>query len=100
MTPPTLTALRGSIVKWRAIVDGTGIDKGQSNCPLCQMFYEQDGQKKVCVGCPVMESTGQNVCQGSPYDDWCEAETNEEYSEAACAELAFLESLLPAEAKA
>jgi hypothetical protein len=101
MDPATLRALRGSIAKWQAIVDGTGEDKGHSNCPLCQMFYDEhnDGQS-CCAGCPVADATDSTCCVDSPYDDWCAAETDEELKGAALAELAFLRSLLPDEAKA
>jgi hypothetical protein len=38
MDEKTLEALKGSIRKWEAIVDGTGEDDGADNCPLCHMF--------------------------------------------------------------
>lgn len=61
----TLDALRGSIAKWEAIVDGTGEDLGTSNCPLCHEFYNNG-----CVGCPVSAATGKPRCGGTPYDDY------------------------------
>ncbi len=90
MTPSTLAALRGSIAKWWAIVDGTGRDKGPSNCPLCGLFYRDN-----CVGCPVREAAGDDLCCGTPYEEWADAVTDEARAEAAQAELAFLVSLLP-----
>jgi hypothetical protein len=38
MDAETLEALKGSIKKHENILAGTGRDKGQKNCPLCQMF--------------------------------------------------------------
>jgi hypothetical protein len=101
MNAKTLTALRGSIAKWEAIVAGTGKDLGAANCPLCKMFFYWDGEEMVgnCEGCPVMEKTGQIRCAGSPYD---EIENNidpdeyhNEYHIAAQREVDFLRSLLP-----
>ena len=101
MNPETLKALRGSIRKWRAIVAGTGDDLGVHNCPLCQRFFgprslfpcelQATGEK-----CPVYERTGKCGCEGSPYDQWDEADIDTPESEAAAkAELDFLISLLP-----
>jgi len=33
-----LTALDGSIEKWRNIVEGTGTDLADDNCPLCHLY--------------------------------------------------------------
>lgn len=62
MDDSTLTALKGSIAKWEAIVAGTDIDRGPDNCSLCWMFWKND-----CIGCPVAESTGETCCEGTPY---------------------------------
>lgn len=113
MSPETLEALRGSIAKWRAIVAGDGEDNGVSNCPLCQIFYEQeyeedeDGEPLFCVGCPVRDRTGTDNCAGTPWVRWARlhqssddnsfpwyAHTPEEKL-VAQAELDFLISLLP-----
>ena len=58
MDTKTLTALKGSIAKWEAIVAGTGEDRGTENCPLCAAFYHHP---KHCEGCPVERSTGQTM---------------------------------------
>lgn len=50
MDERTLTALKGSIEKWKAIEAGNAADHGWTDCPLCQMFIGDD-----CVGCPVRE---------------------------------------------
>ena len=65
MDDKTLTALRGSIAKWQAIIDGTGQDRGTENCPLCAEFYNNQ-----CFCCPVRERTGKWGCAGSPYANW------------------------------
>lgn len=101
MDPKTLAALRGSIAKWRAIVDGTGTDQGPQNCPLCQMFLVREGNlldNPRCNGCPIYHETGLTSCDGTPYDNYTLAEEDHDeptMAEAAEAELAFLVSLLP-----
>lgn len=102
MDEKTLTALKQSIEKWeRNAIAETPDDytKGVSSCPLCQLFWERD-----CVGCPVMDRTGNEFCIGSPYDeeaheDWFSAPEDESLRNAAHAaaraEAAFLRSLLP-----
>ena len=107
MNQETLTALKGSIEKWKKIVAGTGEDHGQENCPLCALFYKDDGSQeedKECVGCPVMKKTGDPYCTSSPYVAWLDASPSGEIPtkasspallDAAKQELAFLKSLLP-----
>ncbi|KKM79723.1 hypothetical protein LCGC14_1347100 [marine sediment metagenome] len=56
-------ALKGSILKWQKIVNGTGTDKGAENCPLCNIYYFD----KYCVGCPVMAVTGKHSCNNTPF---------------------------------
>lgn len=98
MDAKTLTALRGSIAKWEAIVAGTGRDLGIINCPLCQLFYKEH----FCIGCPVQVKVNQASCKGTPYikfvrlarDPKIKSETK---LAAAQAELDFLRSLLPKE---
>ena len=102
----TLQALRGSIEKWEGVVAGDTTDLGSDNCPLCQMFQndeEDRPESSVCKGCPVKEKTGHSMCGGSPYKDWIRVEPgfHEKYNhtdaslKAATAELEFLRSLLP-----
>lgn len=98
MTPETLKALKGSIKKWKEIIDGTVEDNGPDNCPLCKKFYENN-----CKGCPVKNKTGHSLCNGTPYDLWNElsfedtqkGDLSKAAMVAAGAELMFLESLLP-----
>lgn len=96
MSTETLTALRGSIRKWERIVAGVGEDRGSTNCPLCHLFRKN----RDCQGCPVSTYTGQDSCDGTPYDDYSEAEERVFFRKRlmqkhAERELAFLRSLLP-----
>lgn len=102
----TLTALKGSILKWEKIVAGTGFDRGEDNCPLCELF-------PYCTDCPVALHTGKVGCCGTAYADWlCHtyvAHANDvsyfrphkgfekEAQEIAQAMLDFLRSLLPSD---
>jgi len=65
MDKKTLEALKGSIKKWENIENWGGIDKGSDNCPLCQVFGDND-----CEDCPVMMKTGKTQCNGSPWLDF------------------------------
>lgn len=60
-------ALEGSIAKWRAIAEGTGVDNACLNCPLCNMFL-MNPDKLYCGGCPVMLRTGRSGCSATPYE--------------------------------
>ena len=109
MDAATLAALKGSIAKWKGIVNGTGIDDGPNNCPLCAMFNNWfKGQGSGCDGCPVAQSTGMGGCSGSPYaeyedlreedpDGWEPGALDARKNEVAREELDFLISLLPEE---
>ena len=67
MDSKTLNALRGSIQKWRNIVNGIETDKGSDNCPLCWIFIFNKGNNEPCHGCPVRERTGYTGCKNTPY---------------------------------
>jgi hypothetical protein len=100
MDQKTLTALKGSIAKWQAIVDGTGVDHGSSNCPLCQLFrYSNDyNAGGNCEGCPVAEEVEDTCCDSTPYQEYATADDfddKEAMATAAKKELEFLKSLLP-----
>lgn len=104
MDAETLEALRGSIAKWKAIVEGTGYDAWGANCPLCRLFIHPIDD---CMGCPVYEKAGgKRHCAGTPYVNWnrlfsaevpaARRRANDENRKAAAqAELDFLISLLP-----
>jgi hypothetical protein len=109
MNPETLEALKGSIEKWRKIVEEGGEDRGEDNCSLCSLFL----LVKDCDGCPINDVTKSATkwragCTGSPYDQWRRLQNDHSKSaewkadspeklEAARAELDFLRSLLPKE---
>lgn len=121
MDAKTLEALKASIAKWEMNVetakDGlqTGnpirwspygaaegvIGLGPKACPLCRMFF-----KEYCHGCPVTLATGIKFCTDTPYPSVSDATPDHKDDflssaelVAACeAEVAFLRSLLPAEA--
>jgi len=107
MDDKTLTALQASIKHWEDNVAARGVKSvklGIKECALCEYFGPFD--EPSCVGCPVSERTGLTGCEGTPYDDVCEAEvewsdhprTNsykEYFREIAQTELDFLKSLLP-----
>jgi len=104
MDDETLEALKGSIAKWRGVVAGTVDDQGTNNCPLCARFHPFEGGSGCLKGCPVAARTGRSGCLGSPYSDYDEAQESdpeenpgrhEQMQAAACAEVAFLISLLP-----
>jgi hypothetical protein len=87
-------ALEGSIEKWRKIVEGSGVDYGIINCPLCTVFFDA-----ACRNCPVATRSERIYCGGTPYSDWndCVGDdsraTTPELKALAQAELDFLISL-------
>jgi hypothetical protein len=110
MDKETLRALKGSIKKWESIIRGKEIDKGTDNCALCKLFCSDD---EMCTNngthCPIYDRTTYTGCEGSPYDEWSEHQSD---CHEACApdgskiecgvceriaksELKFLKSLLP-----
>lgn len=99
----TLKALKGSIRKWEQIVEGTGIDKGPYNCPLCMKFNSVfvSAYQENCKGCPVAERSGRSACLGTPYEAWDARDESLDGSpeniSLAEEELKFLRSLLPEE---
>ena len=111
MKQETLEALRGSIKKWEAIVDGTGVDDASDNCPLCGLFNPAWGcETRGGEICPVAVASGSLWCAMTPYEDWRAAATARAWPDSAdypihatddetvmCAvlELEFLKSLLP-----
>lgn len=116
MDAKTLEALRGSIEKWEKIAAGTGLDMANTNCPLCQLFRSDVYSDTACHGCPVMERTGHQVCDKSPYKEFAALKSpdvkyfrskwkrgyravSDKAKEVALAELDFLKSLLPSEAE-
>lgn len=101
MNKKTLKALLGSIKKWHKIVIGKGTDKGEDNCPLCELFDDE------CEDCPVSKKVNDTCCYSTPYRDWSKHRRGEHYGKMidkvyctvckklALAELRFLINLLP-----
>jgi len=110
MNKETLAALNGSIRKWKKIVEGTEVDRGTDNCPLCQMFHRRRiafQRDSACDGCPVKNKSGEMYCESTPYIEWGNHHAIKHGSastiikncptckELAQKELDFLRSLLP-----
>jgi hypothetical protein len=103
MDDRTLTALKASIAKWERnsrVTVPMNFLSGPNDCDLCILFHDKD-----CLGCPVMESSGQPFCIATPYGlaekakyKWLSDSTQNNKArarEAARAEVEFLKSLLP-----
>lgn len=83
------------------------IQLGVKSCALCRQFYKYDRENNElnCDGCPVKERTGENGCEGSPYEDafdlmltWESSEEEadrDRYRAAEQCEIDFLKSLRP-----
>lgn len=59
-------ALNDSINKWSKNAEATTPHEyttGVSDCPLCLIFRNVE-----CEGCPVFETTGEEGCNGTPYE--------------------------------
>ena len=69
MKDETLKALKGSITKWKRIVNGKGKDVGNTNCPLCTLF-------PMCAGCPVADRADEDGCTNTPWEKWSLHQTN------------------------
>lgn len=105
MDNKTKEALLASIKHWEenlAEENPRRIRVYSTACPLCDLFNQRDD----CKGCPVMEETGLENCEGSPWTEaakafeaWKQVPGNENEKErwkiAAEAELDFLRALLP-----
>jgi len=72
----TRDALRGSILKWRAIFrwclnnPGKSVpeDGASSTCPLCWKFMDRGEETgRACIRCPVFKTTGKHSCKDTPY---------------------------------
>ena len=102
MNKKTLNALDGSIEQWRKIIEEGGEDGGDSNCPLCGLFFINT----YCEGCPVAKASDNYGCMDTPYEAWSKhLDTYHDGGEdkvqcpecetLARAELKFLEGLRP-----
>ena len=98
-------ALKASIAKWEARLDGVYRAPTITGCPLCAVYYSMVRDGERCEGCPVFLHTGRMGCSGTPVDDYgalCNrggtAEGRADLIAAAAAEVAFLKSLITGEA--
>jgi hypothetical protein len=102
MKPETLAALKESIKHWERLATGKRKENESifyPDCALCSLFYHNE---PACVGCPVMEATGKEYCQDSPWLEVRRAYENYghdplRFYKTATRELEFLKSLLPKE---
>lgn len=116
MDATTLKALEESIARWGKMEEkGNRYAPRRHACALCKLFWRRVpwGLRTIvrCVGCPVRERTGRNVCARTPYTAADDAHGVWKYAggvrwlfedawrKAATAERKFLESLLPKRAK-
>jgi len=100
MTPQALAALKESIEHWKRVVASPLTEKlGPENCALCKLFLlNKNGFLHSCRGCPIYASTGQQFCNGTPYDTYAVVDMRDPESVIfAQRELDFLISLLPPE---
>lgn len=115
MTPNTHAALEDSIAHWQrlySIISDPHLDTTErkrkasiegyysDDCPLCALFLSDetlDGDGcSTCDDCPVAEHSGQNLCDGTPWDDARGAlELGQQHREGqVLAEVDFLKRLL------
>lgn len=85
----TMKALDGSIKKWELIVEGTGVNKGAMDCPLCQLYNKFGMQNQCTQKCPIGIDTKLGYCENTPYGAHYESPS----VETAKAELAYLTDL-------
>jgi len=60
-------ALEKSIKKWKAIVQGLGVDKGVLDCELCRKYLSIHACSQKC---PVKMRVGTYGCRSTPYMKW------------------------------
>ena len=100
MTPKIHEALLASIAYWKENL-AAGLHEaeiGGKDCPLCNATRPSPASGINCSKCPVMQKTGEQDCEGSPWRDvsnafWAADEVA--FREAAQREITLLESLLP-----
>ena len=99
MTPEMREALLASIEHWKENL-AAGVFEAKirgADCPLCNATRDEFGNV-VCEKCPVMQWTGEESCEDSPWYDVDSAFSRGNASDFAIAakrQIAFLESLLP-----
>lgn len=84
----TLAALLKSAERWKTEdPDRLG---SYHNCPLCalhrKVIYDKGGNFNEyisCDGCPIRDKTGEDGCEGSPYDAFFIAEDEDDATDKA-----------------
>ena len=69
---------------------------GVRTCPLCSKFFRWKSENGfICDGCPIKKFTGRNGCEGTPYNQIADIDTQTvgDYRVAIANEIAFLKSL-------
>jgi hypothetical protein len=67
-TPAWEAPLEESIKLWEKRASGLNWDEpGTRNCPLCTVYHPHFTNAGSCGECPVRETTGTDLCVGSPY---------------------------------
>lgn len=71
LTKEQRATFRLSVTKWVKIVEGSGVDEGGENCPLCSL-YTGDLCEAENLGslCPVADFSGVSECRCTPYIGW------------------------------
>jgi|TARA_R110000796_G_scaffold76589_6_gene171224 hypothetical protein len=97
MDTPALAALNACISDWEGYVnisDASQVDITKDGCALCAAFRTDEG----CTGCPVVNLTGKDFCEDTPYAtafNKLKKGTLPEFRAAAQDVLAFCKALLP-----
>jgi hypothetical protein len=106
----TLEALNHSIAHWEKnaqALDPIEASLRARDCALCRLYRVPKRSCKkamnACQGCPIMKTTGVNICLATPYikanfayENWCTEETEEARAafQAACQdEIDFLKKV-------
>jgi hypothetical protein len=64
-----IALLNQGILKWERLANNK--DNEEDNCPLCYEYNKRSANSvSYCDGCPIKENTGQQCCNGSPYEAW------------------------------
>ncbi len=91
MTKKAEEALKASIKHWKDDILTYKMTANSRNCPLCTIYNKNDTD---CKGCPIRDKTGLATCNGTPYDDYIDADTPHEITKAALDMIKFMEDLL------
>lgn len=59
--------------KWTDLSSGEFKGSEEPECALCKEFVTRPSYpiEKNCLDCPIYHRTGQELCYGTPYRNWC-----------------------------